>query len=162
MPRSVIHHPDSSQSMMRRILNHSLVIAASVAAFACAASGTRSSDTPLALERTHWALTALGASATPIAKTATETFLLFGEPPGRVSGSGGCNRLAGAYQQKGDALTFGPIAGTRMFCTEGLAVEDALGAALGDTASLRITGDRLELLDAAGAVLATFRGRAAD
>ncbi|MEX2208283.1 MAG: META domain-containing protein [Myxococcota bacterium] len=131
-------------------------------ALACAAADTRSAATSLGLERTRWTLTALGAAAAPIAKTQTEAFLLFGEPPGRVSGSGGCNRLAGSYERKGDELHFGPIAGTRMFCAEGMPVEDALGSALGQTTSLRIEGHRLELRDASGALLATFQGRAAD
>jgi heat shock protein HslJ len=128
---------------------------------ACAAADTRSGAAPLPLERTRWDLTALGADATPIAKTQTEAFLLFGESPGRVSGSGGCNRLAGSYELKGEKLSFGPIAGTRMFCAEGMAVEDTLGTALEKTASFRIEGDRLELRDASGALLATFQGRAA-
>jgi copper homeostasis protein (lipoprotein) len=130
-------------------------------ALACAAPGTRSTDAPLPLERTHWMLASLGASATPIAKTQTEPYLAFGESPGRVAGSGGCNRLAGSYTQAGEKLTFGPIAGTRMACMAGLEVESALHAALTATAAFRIAGDRLELLDATGAVLATFQGRAA-
>jgi len=145
---------------MKQIRIHGLSLACVAFALACATADTRSSGTPLALERTHWTLTALGVAATPIAKTQTEAFLLFGEPPGRVSGSGGCNRLAGAYQLAGDKLTFGPIAGTRMACAEGMSVEDALGSALGSTASFRIDRDRLDLLDASGALLATFDGHA--
>jgi hypothetical protein len=48
-----------------------------------------------------------------------------------------------------------------MACMTGMEVEDELGAALSSTAAFRIAGDRLELLDGAGALLATFRGRAA-
>lgn len=131
-------------------------------ALACAAADTRPAATTLPFERTRWTLSALGPAATPIAKTQSEAFLLFGDPPGRVSGSGGCNRLAGSYELAGDELRFGPIAGTRMFCAEGMSVEDALGSALGQTASLRIEADRLELRNASGALLATFQGRAAD
>lgn len=145
---------------MKQIRIHGLSLACVAFALACATAETRSSAAPLALERTRWTLTALGATATPIAKTQTEAFLLLGEPPGRLSGSGGCNRLAGAYQLAGDKLTFGPIAGTRMACAEGLSVEDALGAALASTASFRIAGDRLDLLDASGALLAAFEGHA--
>jgi len=145
---------------MKQIRIHGLSLACVAFGLACAATDIRSSATSLALERTHWTLTAIGVAATPIAKTQTEAFLLLGDPPGRVSGSGGCNRLAGAYQIAGDKLTFGPIAGTRMACAEGMSVEDALGAALGSTAAFRIDRDRLDLLDAGGALLATFEGHA--
>jgi len=160
MPRSVIHHPDSSQSRMKRNLLHLLLFGCVV--LACAASDTRSTLASITLERTHWTLTGLGAAGAPIAKTQTEPFLVFGEPPGRVTGSGGCNRLAGRYEQKGDKLTFGPIAGTRMACADGMQVEDALGSALSSTTAFRIAGDRLELLDAAGARLASFQAHAAN
>jgi heat shock protein HslJ len=35
---------------------------------------------------------------------------------GIVGGSSGCNRFTGAYNQKGDELTMGPLASTRMAC----------------------------------------------
>jgi putative lipoprotein len=35
---------------------------------------------------------------------------------GRVSGSGGCNRFTGGYQQDGPALRFGQMASTQMAC----------------------------------------------
>lgn len=136
------------------------VLAVVCLALACASPGVHSGESAATLERTHWLLESLGAPARPIAKTQTEAFLSFGEEPGRVTGSGGCNRLAGTYTQAGEKLTFGPIAGTRMFCEDGMEVEDGLGTALTNTAAFRIAGDRLELLDAAGAVLATFHGQA--
>lgn len=121
-----------------------------------ACAGTTPAPGPVTLAHTHWRLVSLGAGGAPIAKTQTEAFLVFGEPPGRVSGSGGCNRMAGSYEEKGEQLTFGPIAATRMACADGMQVEDALGAALASIASFRIEGDRLELRDATGALLATF------
>ncbi len=138
---------------MKRVATHLLLFAC--VAHACATAETRSTVFPL--ERTPGTLAALGAGGAPIAKTQTEPFLTFGDPPGRVSGSGGCNRIAGTYQPNGDKLTFGPIAATRMACASGMEVEDALSTALSSTAAFRIEGDRLELRDAAGALLATFR-----
>ncbi len=35
---------------------------------------------------------------------------------GRASGQGGCNRFWGAYTEDGSALTFSPMASTRMAC----------------------------------------------
>jgi len=145
---------------MKRILIQGRLLV--LVALACAAADTRSTATSFALERTHWTLTGLGAAGALTAKTQTEPFLLFGDPAGHVKGSGGCNRLAGGYTQTGDKLSFGPIAGTRMACADGMQVEDALGSALGSTAVFRIEGDRLELRDAAGALLAAFQARSTD
>ena len=128
--------------------------------FALACAGTTPPPLPMTLENAHWTLVSLGAGGAPIAKTQSEPFLVFGPAPGRMSGSGGCNRLAGSYEQKGDKLTFGPIASTRMACAQGMEVEDALGTALSGTATLRIEGGRLELRDAAGVLLAEFQGHA--
>ena len=36
----------------------------------------------------------------------------------RITGSGGCNRLSGNYQRSDSALRIGPIASTRMACTD--------------------------------------------
>ena len=46
-----------------------------------------------------------------------ETTLEFPED-GMVSGTGGCNRFNGSYQRRGDSLSFGPLAATRMACPE--------------------------------------------
>jgi len=45
----------------------------------------------------------------------TVRFVQFGSN-GKVTGFSGCNRFTGNYTQKGDALTIGPIATTRMAC----------------------------------------------
>ena len=92
----------------------------------------------------------------PVATTQTEPFLVFGAEPGRVTGSGGCNRLTGPYEQKSDAIKFGALAATRMACEHGMDTEDALGNALGAASSWKIVGDQLELYDAGGGLLATF------
>ncbi len=141
---------------MPALARRAALLAVLAVALACATE-TPPSTAALPLERTHWRLVNLGANGAPVAETQTEAFLSFGEPRGRVSGSGGCNRLAGAYRLSGDQLSFGPLAGTRMACVNGMEVESALHAALERTAAFRIDGDRLELVDSAGAVLATFR-----
>ncbi len=35
---------------------------------------------------------------------------------GKVSGTDGCNRLTGGWEAKGDKVTLGPLASTKMFC----------------------------------------------
>jgi len=39
---------------------------------------------------------------------------------GRASGHGGCNGYVGSFTLAGDALTFGPLASTRMACASAL------------------------------------------
>ncbi|MFC3125668.1 META domain-containing protein [Pseudoroseomonas globiformis] len=70
----------------------------------------------------------------------------------RASGSGGCNRLAGPYMLDGARLRIGPLASTRMACLDpaASALEARFLAALDATASYRIGGGFLTLLDAAG------------
>ncbi len=71
----------------------------------------------------------------------------------RVSGFTGCNRLVGSYKQKGDALTFGELAATRMACPGATILEVTFTDALKATARHVVAGDRLELYDAADTLL---------
>ena len=50
--------------------------------------------------------------------------LMFGAD-GNASGSTGCNSLSGTYATDGTALTFGPLATTRMACEESLMAQEA-------------------------------------
>ena len=136
-----------------------LLLALVSGSLACAATGLDSWAPTL--EHTHWTLATLGATRTPIAKTQTEPFLVFGAEPGRVAGSGGCNRLSGSYERKSEQIVFGALAATRMACEHGMDTEDALGTALGVAKSWRIVGDQLELYDAGGGLLATFEANRA-
>ena len=78
------------------------------------------------------------------------------QPAGRVSGSDGCNRIAGRYQIKGDAVTFSQILGTQMACIDAGDTERAFRDALNGAVRLTRAGDRMELIDAAGKRLAAF------
>jgi copper homeostasis protein (lipoprotein) len=76
---------------------------------------------------------------------------------GRYSGTAGCNRIMGAYEASGEALTFSAGARTMMMCEETLMrQEEALLRALGATAPCRITGETMELIDSDGEVVARF------
>jgi heat shock protein HslJ len=80
---------------------------------------------------------------------------------GRLSGSDGCNRITGNYQLKGDAVTFGQMAGTRMACIDAPAeVERAFRDSLRSATRLTSAGDRLELFDATGNRVGAFTGSA--
>ena len=76
-----------------------------------------------------------------------------------MSGSGGCNRLAGTYTVEGNRLTFSRMAGTMMACPSGMEQERSFHDALGRAATWRIDGERLELSDATGKVIAQFESR---
>lgn len=70
---------------------------------------------------------------------------------GRLSGSGGCNRLTGTYTARDDgSLSIGQVATTRMACApETDAVERSVLAALDVAAGYRIGDGSLHLTDAA-------------
>jgi heat shock protein HslJ len=93
---------------------------------------------------------------TPAQDPSREAHLVF-QPDGRVSGSNGCNRIAGSYTLRGEAVTFGQMVETRMACI-GTAVEIERGfrSALKAAARLRVGADLLELFDASGARVAVF------
>ena len=74
--------------------------------------------------------------------------LVLDEVSSRLSGSGGCNRLAGSYEVGDEGLRFGPIASTRMACSEAVMErESAFLAALAEVTGHRLDGSALVLLD---------------
>jgi putative lipoprotein len=83
----------------------------------------------------------------------------FDRSSGRVTGSGGCNRISGTFQRSGYDLRMGQLASTRMACTDPVRGENEMQffAALQTTASYRLQGpSRLVLLDAGGRTLVTL------
>jgi heat shock protein HslJ len=67
---------------------------------------------------------------------------------GRVSGSGGCNRLAGSFELEAGTLRFSQVATTRMACAERVMQrEAAFLAALAATSRFELVGETLVLLD---------------
>jgi copper homeostasis protein (lipoprotein) len=67
----------------------------------------------LPLENTYRRATQLEGQPVPAVDPGSQAYLIF-EAGGRVSGSDGCNRVAGTYRLNGDAIWFGPMASTRM------------------------------------------------
>ena len=111
-------------------------------------------DSPL--RGTYWKLVRLGDSPVPAAEKQLEPHLIFAANEPRVSGSGGCNRVAGAFQLDGDKLRLGRMAGTMMACPSGMDVEQRFLQSLEKVERWRIRGSHLEMLDGAGAVVARF------
>src|SRR5690606_25759446 len=70
----------------------------------------------------------------------------------RASGFSGCNRVSGSYQHAGDSISFGPMAMTRMACSEGMELERLYSAALASVTTLRLSAGGLELMGGGGMV----------
>lgn len=67
---------------------------------------------------------------------------------GRASGSGGCNRFMGSYEQDGESISLGRLASTRMACAEEvMSAERAYLSALESVTSWSATGGVLVLSD---------------
>jgi putative lipoprotein len=131
------------------------VFAAALLAGILSACGSGISlDEPI--EGPVWRLVQLGSE--PVAPGA-DAQIQFDRNSGRVSGSGGCNRLSGSFTRSGIALRIGQLASTRMACTDPVrgASEAQFISALQGTASYRLAGPgRLALLDATGRTVATL------
>ena len=71
---------------------------------------------------------------------------------GELGGNAGCNSFGATYALgEGGSVTMGPVRQTKMYCDEPrMQVEARVVGALGRTARLEISGDRLTLRDAAG------------
>lgn len=98
------------------------------------------------LAGTHWRLTELPREEGFAVDPELRAHLVLDAEASRVSGSSGCNRLTGTYTQDGDALTFGPLAGTRMACPEpAMDLERRFHAALEGVTGYSIDGEALTL-----------------
>ena len=113
-----------------------------------------------ALEGTRWVLTRVGTEPVRLSTGQREAFITFDAKTSRVAGFGGCNRFAGSYvlDASGGRLKLGAVASTKMACM-GRDFESPFLRALTNVASQRITDAHLELLDAAGVVVARFEAR---
>lgn len=91
--------------------------------------------------------TVIGIGGDPVTGEVT---LIIGEDG--IGGTGGCNRYFGAATIDGNALTFGGIGATRMFCAaEGvMAQESALFAALERVVRFEASDTEMTLFDEAG------------
>lgn len=110
-----------------------------------------------ALVGTRWLLAELpGATPDPGGQAPVRPELVLG-PDGRLSGSGGCNRLQGGYQLEADGrLKLGRMVSTMRACVGGMAQEQQLLQALGQVARYESGGRELRLLDAEGKLLVRF------
>lgn len=112
---------------------------------ACDATGSGSNATPeptsaAELAGTSWTLVSIGG--VPVVE-GSGPHLTFGAD-GNASGSTGCNSMSGTYATDGAALTFGPLATTRMACEANLMnQETAVLQALAGVSGWEIDADGL-------------------
>ena len=115
------------------------------------------------LTATHWTLTQLNDKAITPQAGRSEIYLELAPDSKRISGSGGCNRLMGAYELDGSSLRFTQVASTMMACPgDAMPREQAFVRALSEAANFRIQGATLTLLDKSDSVLAIFEAQGAD
>ena len=112
------------------------------------------------LTGTVWSATGVnnGKQAVVSLVAGTEITAVFAED-GTLSGSAGCNNYTTTYTVDGDNITIGMGASTMMFCAEPEGVMDQEAqylAALETAATYTITGDKLELRTADGALAVSY------
>ena len=102
-----------------------------------------------------WSLRELNGKPVPLERPPYMEFQSQGE---RVAGMSGCNRFSANYTAKDASLRFGMAISTQMACPGNvMAVEDAFLKAIEATASHKLEGGELSLIDASGNVLARFK-----
>ena len=104
-------------------------------------------DDTVTLAYTEWALVELDGAPVEIGADEIAPTLVLDLEESRVSGSGGCNRLSGAFALSEDELRFGPLLTTRMACPEpAMARERSFLAALEAVTAYELDGRTLTLL----------------
>lgn len=112
-----------------------------------------------ALEDTYWKLVRVDEAPVEAAAGERNPYVLLSSADKRIGGFSGCNQVTGGYQLDGKRLKLGPLAGTMMACAGGMRRERAFLDALGATASWRVVGGDLKLLDDGGRAVAQFQSR---
>ena len=105
---------------------------------------------------TRWNLVALGDKPVAPADTARAAYLMLAPDSKQVTGSGGCNRMFGVYELNGSDLRFSGVGSTKMFCQGRMETENQFLSSLLHVKSWKLAGQRLELSDSTGAVVARF------
>ena len=133
---------------MRRVPNYRYLIAVAVLMCAGASAAMAQGTTPAQLTGGEWVVETVGGAAAAGDRSARIGFAA----DGRVTGSGGCNRLMGSADISDQGITFGTMATTRMACApKVMEQERKLLDALAATRSYRIADTVLTLHDASGA-----------
>jgi heat shock protein HslJ len=114
---------------------------------------------PEPLAGTNWTLDSIYSGDAVSSVIAGTTITAVFDGNGSVTGSAGCNRFFASCNVTGSSMTIGPAGSTRMFCNGPgiMQQETAYLASLGRVAAFSLSGDRLNMADANGAPLLSFR-----
>ena len=109
-----------------------------------------------ALTETYWKLVELMGK--PVGALSRDAYIILKAEDGKVTGSGGCNRIAGGYEvvPEKNRIRFSKMISTMMACVKGMDTEHAFTEMLGRADSYTISGGKLQLLRARMAPLAVF------
>ena len=110
---------------------------------------------PVAVLETEWFLQEItGESFAEGTDVARARIMLHAD--GKISGSNGCNRLMGGFEIRGERLTFGPIASTRMACPDDyMKLEATFDKVLSHVQGWQLKDGKMLLLGSDG-IVATF------
>jgi len=115
---------------IRRLSSRGLVVLAALGVMsACASPGPDKAPDGVPLENTLWNLDQLEGQG--IGDDARPPFVSINGDKTRISGFSGCNRFSGELKVEGLSLSLGPLAGTRMACAQGGALEERFLRVLG-------------------------------
>ena len=148
------HLPSRNRSRTLRPLPPLVALLAAAALIAGCAETMQPGDAP-PLASTAWMAEDIGGSVVIDDVRSTMEF----DDSGGVSGDAGCNRYSGSATVEAEAITFSPLAATRMACVPAVDDQeqrffDALGRTTGY--ELRINGAVLALNDADGTPVMTL------
>jgi putative lipoprotein len=135
----------------------SLGLVGAVAALLLMMAGPAAAGPDALLMGTYWRAVAIDGAALAPQPPKREAHLVFTAQGNRVSGSTGCNRVVGAFEQTAGGLRFAKMAATKMACPPPLSTQEiAFLQALDATRTAQIAGNTLELKDDAGKVRLRF------
>ena len=123
---------------MKKIISALIVIS-----LLSACKSSRSSSSYI-LEQHKWILSELNGNPVQMSNTDKDAHLQFTYKDMRITGSGGCNTIAGTFTSTRNKLFFGPVLSTKMAC-ENMKFEDTFLQALAQTNRYELTAHELVL-----------------
>lgn len=142
--------------MIKKQLLTTLLIIGTLSLTGCNSIPDQQQQQNIALLQQHnWELRQIGATEIAL-KQNNRPQLTLNATDQSVSGSDGCNRVAGNYQVKDQQIQFQNLISTRMICTDNLQQVQQFNQALSKVKGYQVYSTTLRLLDAYGNVLLLF------
>ena len=106
-----------------------------------------------------WELVSYGDPANPtLAVHGVETSIEF-KADGTLTGNVGCNGFGGDYDMQGEAIEFGPIVSTEMFCEMIADQESGVLTVFFESSSYALEGNTLTITTADGSSAVVLKGK---